>query len=109
MLVFEEHYYYFEVVAEAVVEAAAAAAAAEGLKSFGLVVVAVVSWPPPSLIVVALTLPSAAEGPVADYRQPFEAAVIADLAAQLLDCFFSYCLGWYHSSPRPAVLIVPAR
>jgi len=74
--------------------AADVAAAVELLQSYGVAdVAAAVSLPQPSLIVVARTWPSAAEGEAADYYHPSEAASTAVVAVvvQLLDYYYYYC------------------
>ncbi len=93
MQVFEVGYYYFEVAAaEAVVDVRL-------LESYAVVDVvadfAAESWPPPSLIVVVPTWPAAAVAAggeaAADFQPSAEAALTADLAAQLPDYYYYWC------------------
>jgi len=87
---------------DVVVAVAAAASLHESYNAAAVAVAEPVSWPPPSLIVVAQTWPSDGE---VDCHQP-SSAEAASTAAVLAAAQLDYFLGWSRSNPHPTFSII---
>jgi len=96
----------YDVVVAVVVAVVVVAVAASLHESYNAAAVAEpVSWPPPSLIVVAQTWPSDGE---VDCHQP-SSAEAASTAAVLAAAQLDYFLGWSRSNPHPTFSIILGR